>query len=543
MDVDRVYTFPDEQINPDNAPRNRSLTERELGLQLTVFSAAQSLANLRKFITGRNTQEPSVQSSEAVPQVHVPQEPSDQSSEEHSLSDDAPLLILPLNSRPMETHLSGMLSVTPQSFSDRMILNRSFSKEPPIYMTSESLSYPPIFSSQLSVLSLSSKKEIKHLVKRLNTEGQSPELAKGEVVLRKEIPSLGEETLTLKSHEDVCVRSDEITLKQQRDLGVFTNDFSGQQPSSSIAHSQDESSSDHQEAAAPSFMDTLPSSLDSLTARQTMLESTMTKLTAKVDAMDSKLDHIISLLLTGHDAKKGEKQSNPDNPDEDTDDVPERSRGHKNKGTTTATSDAAKTLQQQSTHVAGTSQVSPAEAEDASTDLLIDSVEEAAKLYQALEIKGNIQKVHYKDPRLLLEDEIAARKLLELEFPGEDIEQILQEQKLYLSQSKSEKLKPGRKGKRRPSNVSRKGVIIPGNKRPNTRARSQLPSIPEKVKGKKILEGPSEIKQQPDQCATGILSEHVTTDPNLGYSFEDEEEEEEEIIMLTLRDKKKDADW
>ena len=118
MDEDRVYTFPDEQINPDNAPRNLSLTERELGLQLTVFSVAQSLAHLRKFITGRNTQEPSVQSSEAVPQVHVPQEPSDQSSEEHSLSDDAPLLILPLNSRPMETHLSGMLSVTPQSFSE-----------------------------------------------------------------------------------------------------------------------------------------------------------------------------------------------------------------------------------------------------------------------------------------------------------------------------------------------------------------------------------------------------------------------------------------
>ena len=107
----------------------------------------------------------------------------------------------------------------------------------------------------------------------------------------------------------------------------------------------------------------------------------MAKLTAKVDLMDSKLDHIISLLLSGpgHDAKKGEKQSNPDDPDEDTDDVTEKSRGHKNKGTTTATSDAAKTLPQQSTHVAGTSQVSPGEAEDASTDLLIDSVEEATK--------------------------------------------------------------------------------------------------------------------------------------------------------------------
>ena len=114
----------------------------------------------------------------------------------------------------METHLSSILFVTPQYFSDRMTLNRTFSKEPPIYMTSESLSYPPLFSSKLSVLSFSSKNERKHLVKRLNTEGQSHKLAKGEVVLREEIPSLGKETLTLKSHEDVCVRSDEITFKQ-----------------------------------------------------------------------------------------------------------------------------------------------------------------------------------------------------------------------------------------------------------------------------------------------------------------------------------------
>ena len=138
-------------------------------------------------------------------------------------------------------------------------------------------------------------------------------------------------------------------------------------------------------------------------------------------------------------------------------------------------------------------------------------------------------------------DELAAIKILESEFPGEDIEQILQEQKLYLSQSKSEKSKTGRKGKRRTSNVSRKGVIIPGNERPNTRARSKLPSIPEEDKGKKILEGPSEAKQQTDQCAARILSEQITNDANLAYSFEDEEEEEE-ITVLTLRDRKKDAD-
>ena len=111
----------------------------------------------------------------------------------------------------------------------------------------------------------------KHLVKRLNTEGQSPELAKGEVVLRKEILSLGEEALTLKSHENVYVRSDEITLKQQRDLGVFTNYFSGQHHSSFTAQSQDESSSDIQEAAAHSFMDTLPQSLDNLTVKNNVI--------------------------------------------------------------------------------------------------------------------------------------------------------------------------------------------------------------------------------------------------------------------------------
>ena len=183
-------------------------------------------------------------------------------------------------------------------------------------------------------------------------------------------------------------------------------------------------------------MDIPPNSLASLTDRQTRLESTVAKLTSKVDAMDSKLDQILSLLLSGpsHDAKKGEKQSNPDDPDEDTDDVPENSRGHKETEitTATATTDAAKTLPKQSTHVAGTSQVTEAEAKEASTDLIIDSVVEAAKLYQALEIKGSIQKVHYKDPRLLLMDEFTARKILESEFPGEDIEQILQEQIRFL---------------------------------------------------------------------------------------------------------------
>ena len=74
-------------------------------------------------------------------------------------------------------------------------------------------------------------------------------------------------------------------------------------------------------------------------------------------------------------------------------------------------------------------------------DIIIDNVEGATKLYQALEIKGNIQRVHYQDPRLQLVDEIAARKLLESEFPGEDIEEILKEQRLYLEGDKTEKIR------------------------------------------------------------------------------------------------------
>ena len=60
-----------------------------------------------------------------------------------------------------------------------------------------------------------------------------------------------------------------------------------------------------------------------------------------------------------------------------------------------------------------------------------------------------------------------------------------------------------------------KGVIIPGNDRPNTRARSKLPSIPEGDKGKKVLEGPSEVKELSNPKMDEFLPEQVTTDANL----------------------------
>ena len=90
MDEDRDYIILDEQTYPDTAQGSLSLNDRELGLQLTVFSAATAMASLRSSIYGWNTQEPPVQSTRVVPDIQVPQEPSVQSTEENLLLDDAP---------------------------------------------------------------------------------------------------------------------------------------------------------------------------------------------------------------------------------------------------------------------------------------------------------------------------------------------------------------------------------------------------------------------------------------------------------------------
>ena len=112
---------------------------------------------------------------------------------------------------------------------------------------------------------------------------------------------------------------------------------------------------------------------------------------------------------------------------------------------------------------------------------------------------------------------MAARKLLESEFPGEDIEQILQEQKLSLSQEKTERSKSGRGTGRRGISGGRiktpsapiKGVIIPGNDMPNTRASLILPYIPVSDKGKKVIEGPLEVKERSTPKADKSFSEQV----------------------------------
>ena len=81
-------------------------------------------------------------------------------------------------------------------------------------MTTDNLSLPSLFSSEMSDLSFSCEKVKKQLVKSNILERQSPLLAKGEVEMRKEILSLSENSLALKSHDFMCVNSDEITLKE-----------------------------------------------------------------------------------------------------------------------------------------------------------------------------------------------------------------------------------------------------------------------------------------------------------------------------------------
>ena len=79
------------------------------------------------------------------------------------------------------------------------------------------------------------------------------------------------------------------------------------------------------------------------------------------------------------------------------------------------------------------------------------------------------------------------------------------------------------------------GVIIPGNNMPNTRASLKFPSILEGDKGKKVIEGPPEVKEVSNPKMAEFFSEQVTTDANLALTIE----EEEEVIKLTLRKKKK----
>ena len=169
-------------------------------------------------------------------------------------------------------------------------------------------------------------------------------------------------------------------------------------------------------------------------------------------------------------------------------------------------------------------------------DVIIDNVEGATKLYQALEIKENIHIVHYQDPRLQLVDEIATRQLLESEFPGEE---ILKEQRLYLEGDKTEKfiieIGTTRRGRGRTSRASMRGVTISRDDRPATRSRLNLPTIPVSDKGKKVLKGPPEVKEK-SLSKADEPSAKVTTVTKLVSA--NEEKKDKIVTGIILRKKK-----
>ena len=188
------------------------------------------------------------------------------------------------------------------------------------------------------------------------------------------------------------------------------------------------------------------SQVQDLANQQTQLATVVTILTDKVNDMDSKLDLLLYVLLPGdgHDAKKGEKYIK--------DDKSKGGDGHKEKKTSDVDGQSTHVSPSGQTSMVGTSTLVPDDSgtdKETMDDVIIDNAEGAAKHYQALEIKGNIHRVYYQDPRLQLVDEIDARQLLESEFLGEDIEEILKAQRLYLEGDKTEKLRSERGTTRR----------------------------------------------------------------------------------------------
>ena len=129
----KTQHFLTVQTHPDNAQDGLSMTDRELGLQLTVYSAASTLAGILSQAIGHDTQEPPVQSTGEVPYVQVLQEPSGQNTEEHLRLDATLVLVEPITVRPMDTTNSGMSFDILSLNSASMIINRSLHMESPFY--------------------------------------------------------------------------------------------------------------------------------------------------------------------------------------------------------------------------------------------------------------------------------------------------------------------------------------------------------------------------------------------------------------------------
>ena len=118
-------------------------------MQLIFYSTTHTFYGI-----GKDTQEPLVQSTGAVPFVQVPQKPYVQSTEEHLRMHGTHVLIEPIFTRPMEITKSGMSYDTLSFKFPSMIIDKSLFKEPTIYLTTDNPSLPSLFSSKLSDLSL-----------------------------------------------------------------------------------------------------------------------------------------------------------------------------------------------------------------------------------------------------------------------------------------------------------------------------------------------------------------------------------------------------
>ena len=110
--ADKGMTLTDNWTNPDTDQGSSSLSDNELGMQLTVYNATSTLDGIRSHAIEQDTQEPTIQSTGEVPYVQVPEEPSVQSTEEYLRLDVAPILVEPITSRPMDLIPSGKHSDT-----------------------------------------------------------------------------------------------------------------------------------------------------------------------------------------------------------------------------------------------------------------------------------------------------------------------------------------------------------------------------------------------------------------------------------------------
>ncbi|KAK1384160.1 hypothetical protein POM88_021895 [Heracleum sosnowskyi] len=551
---------------------------------------------------GQDTQEPSVHFSEAVQVVQAPQEPFIQSMEACQFTDSQALMVPPLSSRPLDTEDSGTdtnpdSAMVVYSPGVRMTTDRPLHEGSPVSMTALHSSLPSLISSFLSALSLFRENERKDLEKNRILEGQSPELAKGEVEMSDNAMHLCQENLTLKSSDTVMVSSDEITEKEKRDLGVTdfvagtSNTPAASQDQSHGSHSNsdksgpDDSSTDilasHRQAqwdhswtdpssfvgisgahvhlatafkeiqssdlkahlkgtslmlkaifeeiqdarttTAKSIADVVAANTQSIarTSRDfscvhrdhVSLEHRIATLEKKAESMDAKLDLLLSALVpdAGTDAKKGEKvvstKCSPELGILRKDDAPDGGSRQKqvssDAATRTRNTVSNPSLSLQSTQVSGSS------SQKQYDDIIVTTAEQAKKFHQTVNIDGTEYTVHYKDPRLEVFNEQQARKILQEMYPDEDVEEMVEAQRIEYEMLNSQKgtVRSERKGNRtrgrghgrgRGSTIkspskSQKGIVIKEGSNTGADMSSGFSAVSAKGKGKKVLEGPPQV--------------------------------------------------